>query len=127
MARMQVYKLFRFEAAHRLPNVPPEHKCARLHGHSFEVRVAVEGPIGARSGWVVDFADIAAAFEPLERALDHRYLNEIDGLDNPTSENLAAWIWAKLDGRLEGLAEIEIKETCTSGCLYRGPRREEVR
>ncbi|MEP7381827.1 MAG: 6-carboxytetrahydropterin synthase QueD [Gemmatimonadota bacterium] len=117
---MVIFKEFSFEAAHRLPNVPPGHKCARLHGHSFHVRVSVQGEVGASTGWVMDFADIKAAIAPLEDQLDHRYLNDIAGLDNPTSEVLARWIWRALVGPLPGLATIEVRETCTSGCVYRG-------
>ena len=117
---MRLYKDFAFEAAHRLPNVAPDHKCARLHGHSFQVRVSVDGPVGERTGWVMDFADLKAAFRPVYDQLDHRYLNEIAGLDNPTSENLARWIWHQLSPSLVGLAEIEVRETCTTGCIYRG-------
>ena len=80
---MWIHTQFQFEAAHRLPNVPAEHKCARLHGHSFRATVWVKGEIGAESGWVMDFADVKAAFAPLHEQLDHRYLNEIDGLDQP--------------------------------------------
>jgi 6-pyruvoyltetrahydropterin/6-carboxytetrahydropterin synthase len=117
---VRLYKDFSFEAAHRLPNVPEAHKCARLHGHSFLVRVSVDGPVGEQTGWVMDFADLKAAFRPLHDRLDHRYLNEIAGLENPTSEVLAQWIWRELRPTLPGLAEIEVRETCTSGCIYRG-------
>jgi 6-pyruvoyltetrahydropterin/6-carboxytetrahydropterin synthase len=117
---MRIYKEFSFEAAHRLPNVPEGHKCARLHGHSFHVRVTVEGPVGETSGWVMDFANLKAAFRPVHDQLDHRYLNEIPGLENPTSEVLARWIWRALRASLPGIAEIEVRETCTSGCIYRG-------
>ena len=120
MRAMEIFKEFRIEAAHRLPNVPAEHKCARLHGHSFVIGVHVAGPVGATSGWVMDFADVSAAMAPLFEALDHRYLNEVEGLDNPTSENLARWVWRRLAPRLPGLARIVIHETCTSGCEYRG-------
>ena len=117
---MKIYKEFTFEAAHRLPNVPEGHKCARLHGHSFLVRILVEGPVGDESGWVMDFGDISTAFKPVWEQLDHYYLNDIDGLENPTSENLARWIWQRLQPRLPERAEIEIRETCTSGCRYQG-------
>jgi 6-pyruvoyltetrahydropterin/6-carboxytetrahydropterin synthase len=117
---MRLFKEFSFESAHRLPNVPDGHKCARLHGHSFQVRVTVDGAVGARTGWVMDFADLKAAFAPIHDALDHRYLNEIEGLENPTSEHLARWIWRRLVAGLPGLAEIEVRETCTTGCTYRG-------
>lgn len=118
---MQIWKEFTFEAAHRLPNVPPTHKCARLHGHSFRVEVHVAGPVGKESGWVLDFADISRACQPLLEQLDHHYLNEVEGLWNPTSENLARWMWERLSGSLPGLAQVVVQETCTSGCIYRGP------
>ena len=118
---MEIFKEFTFEAAHRLPNVPEGHKCARLHGHSFVVRVYVEGPVEHNSGWVVDFADIKAAFKPLYHQLDHHYLNEIGGLENPTSENLAIWIWDRMKSKLPLLSKVETQETCTCGCAYRGP------
>lgn len=117
---MDIFKQFTIEAAHRLPNLPPEHKCRRLHGHSFQIAVHVAGPVAEREGWVLDFADIAAAFEPLHGQLDHRYLNEVDGLENPTSENLARWIWDRLKPRLPQLSQVVVRETCTAGCIYRG-------
>ena len=120
---MLLHKQFRFEAAHRLPNVSPGHKCARLHGHSFAVTVWVSGEVGAKSGWVVDFAEISDAFSPVHDQLDHRYLNEVEGLDNPTSEILAMWLWDRLAPSLPGLAHIDVHETCTSGCRYDGPGR----
>jgi 6-pyruvoyltetrahydropterin/6-carboxytetrahydropterin synthase len=118
---MEIFKEFRIEAAHRLPNVAPGHKCARLHGHSFRVAVHVAGPLDPHLGWVCDFAALSVVFAPLHEALDHRYLNEIPGLENPTSERLAAWLWERLAPQLRGLSRIVIHETCTSGCEYRGP------
>ncbi len=118
---MVIYKEFGFEAAHRLPNVPVGHKCARLHGHSFRVRLCVEGEVGGQSGWVMDFAELKAAWRPLHELLDHNYLNDVVGLDNPTSERLAIWIWERLAPALAALAAVEVRETCTSGCVYRGP------
>ena len=117
---MEIYREFTFEAAHRLPRVPPEHKCARLHGHSFRVAVHVRGIVDPDAGWVGDFAELARAFQPLHGRLDHRYLNEVDGLENPTTENLARWIWRHLAPALPGLSRIEVRETCTSGCIYQG-------
>lgn len=117
---MEIYKEFHFEAAHRLPNVPEGHKCARLHGHSFHVRIALDGAVDDRLGWVMDFADVKSTFAPLHDQLDHRYLNDIPGLENPTSENIARWIWQRLAPDLPQLASVEIRETCTSGCVYRG-------
>lgn len=121
---MEVFKDFTFEAAHRLPNVAPGHKCGRLHGHSFRVRVVLEGPVGPDTGWVEDFADLKKAFKPLYDQLDHNYLNEIEGLANPTSECLAAWTWDRLKPTLPLLAKVRVRETCTSGCVYRGPEGE---
>ena len=117
---MEIYKEFSFEAAHKLPNAPQGHKCGRLHGHSFHVQIHVNGPVGETSGWVMDFGEIKEAFEPILRSLDHYYLNEIAGLENPTSENLARWIWLKLKPALPQLSKIVIRETCTSGCIYEG-------
>ena len=118
---MQIFKIFQIEAAHRLPNVPVGHKCARLHGHSFRVEVHVSGEPGTHSGWVMDFADVKTAFAPLLERLDHHCLNEVPGLENPTSENLALWIWRELKPSLPALSKIVVHETCTSGCVYTGP------
>ncbi|WP_207061918.1 6-carboxytetrahydropterin synthase QueD [Motiliproteus sp. SC1-56] len=117
---MDIYKEFTFEAAHLLPHVPAGHKCGRLHGHSFRVQIHVSGEVDAHTGWIMDFADIKAAFKPIYERLDHHYLNEIEGLENPTSEVLARWIWAELKPSLPQLSQILIQETCTSGCVYRG-------
>lgn len=117
---MELYKEFGFESAHALPHVPAEHKCARMHGHSFRVRVTVEGAVGDDTGWVMDFADLKAAVQPTIDALDHRVLNDIAGLENPTSEVLSRWIWERIEAHLPGLAAVEVRETCTSGCVYRG-------
>jgi 6-pyruvoyltetrahydropterin/6-carboxytetrahydropterin synthase len=121
---IELYKDFRFEAAHLLPNVPEGHKCRRLHGHSFQVRVTVRGEVDPRLGWLMDFAELKRAWAPLDDELDHRYLNEIPGLENPTSERLAQWIWRRLKPALPGLASIEVRETCTSGCLYGGDEED---
>lgn len=116
----EIYKVFYIEAAHRLPNLPEGHKCRRLHGHSFRIEIHIAGDVDPALGWVMDFADLKAAFEPLYRELDHNYLNEIPGLENPTSENLAAWIWRRLKPDLPQLCRIVVAETCTSGCVYTG-------
>lgn len=118
---MEITKTFHIEAAHRLPHVPPGHKCARLHGHSFVVEIRVCGPLDPALGWVMDFAEIKEAFAPLYEQLDHNYLNDVPGLDNPTSENLACWIWDRLKPRLPLLSRIVVHETCTSSCIYQGP------
>jgi 6-pyruvoyltetrahydropterin/6-carboxytetrahydropterin synthase len=117
---MDLRKTFQIEAAHRLPNVPTGHKCARLHGHSWSIEVAIEGPVGDDTGWVMDYADLKAAFQPIHDRIDHNYLNEIPGLENPTSERLAVWLWNELKPRLPLLSELVIAETCTSRCVYRG-------
>ena len=117
---MDVFREFTFEAAHRLPHVPEGHKCSRLHGHSFRVEIRVRGDIDPATGMVIDFAEIKAAFAPLLDRLDHYFLNEVEGLDNPTSENLAHWIWDRLIQPLPQLAEVVVRETCTSGVAYRG-------
>jgi len=117
---MELYKTFSIEAAHFLPRVPEDHKCRRLHGHSFRIEIHVSGPVDEQAGWIMDFADIKRAFKPLHERLDHRLLNDIEGLDNPTSENLARWIWRELKPSLPELSRVVVCETCTSGCVYRG-------
>ncbi len=117
---MEIWKEFRFEAAHLLPNLPEGHKCRRLHGHSYRVRIYVEGELDENLGWIIDFADIKAAFKPILDQLDHHYLNEIEGLENSTAEVIARWIWDRLKPRLPILSRVEVGETCTSGCTYDG-------
>ena len=117
---MEIFKVFTLEAAHHLPNVPEGHKCRRLHGHSFRVEVHIAGPVQEKTGWILDFADLTRAFQPLYEQLDHHYLNEIEGLENPTSEHLARWIWQRLKPALPLLAKVVVRETCTAGCIYRG-------
>ena len=117
---MEIFKAFTLESAHRLPNVPAGHKCARVHGHSFRVEIHVRGAVDAHLGWVMDFADLKAAFQPLYQQLDHHYLNDVPGLENPTSENLARWIWQRLRPSLPQLSAVVVHETCTSGARYTG-------
>ena len=117
---MEIFKEFTFEAAHLLPNVPEGHKCARLHGHSYQVTIYLSGDVGETTGWVIDFGDLKIRFKPICDRLDHRYLNDIKGLENPTSENIARWIWAELKPILPKLSKVQIRETCTSGCSYSG-------
>ena len=119
--RVELTKEYRFEAAHRLPMVPPEHKCARLHGHSYTIEVSLAGEADPKLGWLVDFGDITAEVEPLlKRELDHRTLNDVAGLENPTSELLCVWLWQRLRERLPHLSAITVQETCTARCTYRG-------
>ena len=117
---MEIYKEFMFESAHRLPNVVEGHKCGRLHGHSFKVSIFVSGPIGETTGWIIDYGDMKKAFQPIWDQLDHHYLNDIPGLENPTSEVMAKWIWQQLKPKLPELSKVLINETCTSGCVYKG-------
>jgi 6-pyruvoyltetrahydropterin/6-carboxytetrahydropterin synthase len=117
---VRLSKTFRFEAAHLLPTFPPEHKCRRLHGHSFKFEVVVEGEVDPAQGYLLDYGRITKAADPLVDQLDHRYLNDIPGLENPTAENLASWIFHRLQPALPGLSAISVRETCTTGCEYRG-------
>lgn len=122
MHTAEIAREFTFEAAHHLPNVPSGHKCGRLHGHSYRVAIRVAGVVGEETGWVQDFGDLKSAWAPLDERLDHRYLNEVPGLENPTSERLAIWIWNELIAELPGLSEVSVKETCTSEVRYAGGR-----
>ena len=119
--KIELRKTFQFEAAHLLPNLPASHKCRRLHGHSFRVEIAIAGECNPQLGWVMDYAEISDLFKPLWEQLDHRHLNEVPGLENPTSENIAVWIWKKLKPTLPLLVEVVVAETCTARCVYRGP------
>jgi 6-pyruvoyltetrahydropterin/6-carboxytetrahydropterin synthase len=117
---VEIFKAFQVEAAHRLPNLPASHKCSRLHGHSFRIELHLAGPLDPRLGWVMDFADVKAAFLPFYEQLDHRYLNEVPGLENPTSEVLAKWVYDRVKPQLPLLSKVVVGETCTSGCSYSG-------
>jgi 6-pyruvoyltetrahydropterin/6-carboxytetrahydropterin synthase len=117
---IELVKEFRFEAAHWLPNVPAGHKCRRMHGHSFRGEVAVRGEVDPVTGWVIDFADLKRAVDPIVKQLDHYLLNEIEGLENPTSEILAMWFWKRLVDVVPGMYRVTIEETCTTRCHYFG-------
>ena len=117
---MEIFNIYQIDAARRLPCLPESHPCSRVHGHTFQVEVFVEGELGEESGWVMDFADLDAAFSPIREALDHRYLNDISGLENPTTERLAQWIWERLKPAVSGLSRIVVRETPRSGCVYSG-------
>lgn len=118
---VELVKDFRFEAAHFLPHVEEGHKCRRIHGHSFRGEVAVRGPVDPKLGWVIDFADLRRAVDPVVADLDHYLLNDIEGLENPTAELLAVWIWRRLAPHVANLQRVTIEETCTSRCHYYGP------
>ncbi len=111
---------FKFESAHRLPKVPAGHKCARLHGHSFKVELTVAGPVNPETGWFIDFSDLMDLWAPLHALLDHNYLNDVPGLENPTSEILSKWIWDRLKPNLPSLAQVTLFETCDARCEYVG-------
>lgn len=118
--RVELTREFRFEAAHRLPAVPQDHPCGRMHGHGYRVEVRVAGPVDPTLGWLIDFGDIDARFEPLRAALDHRVLNEVEGLENPTAEHLAHWIFDRLRADLPIIESVTVWETARSSCTYRG-------
>lgn len=118
--KVELRKTFQFEAAHLLPHLPEAHKCRRLHGHSFKAEIKVAGECDPKLGWLMDYAEMTSAFKPLWEQLDHRYLNEIPGLENPTSENIAIWIWERLKPRLPLLTEVLVAETCTAQCAFKG-------
>jgi 6-pyruvoyltetrahydropterin/6-carboxytetrahydropterin synthase len=118
---MEIFKEFSVEAAHWLPQVPEGHKCRRLHGHSFRIALHLAGPVDERLGWVEDFGEVSRVFRPIFERIDHHCLNEVEGLENPTSENLARWIWSELKPLLPALSKVVVRETCTSGCIYEGP------
>ncbi|MBL8564256.1 MAG: 6-carboxytetrahydropterin synthase [Hyphomicrobiaceae bacterium] len=121
---MLIYREFHFEAAHFLPSAPPGHPNSRVHGHSFRVRVSVEGEPDPETGLVMHFDDLSAAILEAREALDHRFLNEIEGLAAPTLERITMWLWNRLENRVPGLAEIVVaRDSCQEGCVYRGPRR----
>ncbi len=117
---MEIFNIYHIEAARRLPNLPESHPCSRVHGHSFRIEIFVSGPVDPDTGWVIDFAELNAAFSPIKTQIDHRYLNDIAGLENPTSERLAQWIWQQLKPALPGLSKIVVQETQQSGCAYTG-------
>jgi 6-pyruvoyltetrahydropterin/6-carboxytetrahydropterin synthase len=118
--KMEIFKEFTLEAAHFLPHLPEGHKCRRLHGHSFRIEVYACGEVQRSVGWVMDFAEISSKFQPLFEQLDHYCLNQVPGLENPTSENLARWIWQRLKPEFPSLSKIVVRETCTAGCVYEG-------
>ena len=117
---VRLIREIRFEAAHRLPQVPAGHKCARLHGHSFKVELSIYGPVNPKTGWLIDFGTIDELFAPIHDQLDHNYLNDIPGLENPTSEILAHWLWHKIKPSLPELERVIVHETCDARCEYDG-------
>lgn len=116
---MRITTEFHFDAAHRLPKVPEGHKCGRLHGHTYRLLVTVDGPV-RDDGFVIDFADVKTAVDPLIKQLDHHYLNDIPGLDNPTVEVQLEWLWQRIN--LPDLAQLKLFEGLTNSATYRGPQ-----
>lgn len=117
---MIIYKIFTFDSAHYLPNVPQGHKCGGMHGHTYTLKVFISGSPGANSGWIIDYTDLKSRIKPFLDILDHKVLNEIPGLENPTSENLAIWLWRMIKPIFPDLMRIELNETPTSGVIYEG-------
>lgn len=117
---MEIYKEFGFDAAHYLPHVPDGHKCKNMHGHTYRLRVFIKGTPGSDTGWIIDFKELKDTVKPLIDVLDHTLLNEVPGLENPTAENIAVWIWNRLHPELPGMSRIELKETPTTGVIYAG-------
>ncbi len=117
---MEIYREFKFDAAHSLPHLPNGHKCGNLHGHTFAVIVYVSGPVGEKTGWVMDYGEIKSVCEPVIDRLDHSYLNDIPGLENPTSETIAVWLWNRIKPEIPQLSMVEVKETVATGCRYTG-------
>jgi 6-pyruvoyltetrahydropterin/6-carboxytetrahydropterin synthase len=117
---MKIYKEFKFDSAHWLPHVPPGHKCANMHGHTYIVEIHVEDELDPKLGWVLDYADLSKQVVPLIDQLDHKVLNEIEGLENPTAEHLALWLWSQLESNLPQLSQVVVKENPTNVCIYSG-------
>ncbi|MDX2309504.1 MAG: 6-pyruvoyl tetrahydropterin synthase family protein [Hyphomicrobium sp.] len=123
---MRIYKEFQFEAAHYLPSAAPGTPNRRIHGHSFRARVVIEGEPQEETGYVFHFDELASAMAETADALDHRLLNEVEGLSTPTLERIAVWIWNRLQNRVPGLAEVHVmRESCHEGCVYMGPARRQ--
>ncbi len=118
---MDLFLKFSINAARRLPNLPAEHPCSRVHGHTFDIEVHVTGRVEESSGWVLDFADLDGPIDHVKGTLDHRYLNDIDGLSNPTSEWIAIWTWKEISQRVSGLSKVVVLEGADRGCVYHGP------
>lgn len=117
---MEIFKEFTFDSAHFLPNVPDDHKCKRMHGHTYRVRICLQGALDPKLNWVEDFGVVKGVWKPIEKRLDHHMLNDIDGLENPTAEAIAIWIWRQLKKDIPKLIRVEVYETPTSGVIYRG-------
>jgi len=120
MTRMEIYKEFSFDSAHFLPNVPEGHKCKNMHGHTYRLRVFIKGALDPQLGWIMDFKELKDILSPVIDQLDHRLINDIPGLQNPTAENITVWIWKQIQPMLPQLSKIELYETPTTGVIYSG-------
>ena len=123
---MDLFRVFYLQCARRLPGLPDNHPCARLHGHSFTVKITLRGPLDPALGWVMDFGEVGSAWQRVYARLDHRYLNDIAGLENPTSENLAIWLWQALLIDLPQLYTISVMEGHDAGCIYYGSTQPSI-
>lgn len=117
---MEIFKQFTFDSAHFLPNVPPGHKCREMHGHTYRLVVHLEGELDKNLGWVMDFADVNRVIDPIVKRIDHQLLNNIEGLENPTCERIAVWLWDQIKPQIPLLCRIVLHETPTSGVVYEG-------
>jgi 6-pyruvoyltetrahydropterin/6-carboxytetrahydropterin synthase len=117
---MEIFKKYTFDCAHYLPNVSEDHKCKKVHGHTYHLTLYFEGEIDLKYGWIIDFADIKKIVEPTIQLLDHTFLNEIEGLENPTCERMSEWLWNQIKPKISVLSKIKLKETPTSGAIYKG-------
>ncbi len=117
---MEIYKRFTFDSAHFLPNVPDDHKCKNMHGHTYTLTAYFEGDLDSEMGWLIDFGDVKKVVKPIIDVLDHKLLNNIEGLENPTCEIIAIWIWNKIKPKLPLLSKVILDETPTSGAIYAG-------
>ncbi|MGI8893522.1 MAG: 6-carboxytetrahydropterin synthase QueD [Bacteroidia bacterium] len=117
---MEIFKKYYFDSAHYLPNVPENHKCRNMHGHTYKLIVFVKGDTDIDKGWVMDFAELKNAINPIIEIVDHKILNDISGLENPTCENIAKWLWIKIKEKIPALIRIELHETPTTGVIYQG-------
>lgn len=117
---MEIFKKYYFDSAHFLPNVPENHKCRNMHGHTYKLIVFISGNIENNNGWVMDFAVLKNTINSIIEIIDHKVLNDISGLENPTCENIARWLWVKIKVVIPELTRIELHETPTTGVIYNG-------
>lgn len=116
--KFELKQHFQIESARFLPHLPKEHPCSRMHGHSFKIILTLVGDVDPKIGWVIDYNDIQAAMKPFLEKIDHRVLNEVEGLENPTSELLAVWIYERARKVLPQLTRVTIAETPLTECSY---------